>query len=325
MTKLLYTVDNLVSEVRSMLDETNVDSISTSDDILPSLNRAQDYAFDIYARTYPEPILGYSTLTLTGGTQEYSIPDTAFEDRVLKVEMLIGSNNGGTSSREVQRVSYRDLTNYESASQSNIPYYYAVVGRKIRFVPTPTGTYNARLWYLRNPEKLVLPQGRVTIVNTVGNYVIVDSAGSDLVTESDQLGSYVNVIDGQTGEVKTTLQIANINENKITFRSVPQRSSVLKRTVNGSFASTDISQDDYLSNIQGICVPYYGSPTTNFLIAYAVAELNRKLGDDNAREEEILKKFEQQVERTWVGREKQMRVQKRNQNFGVPTKRWYYE
>ncbi len=325
MARLLYTVDNLVSEVRSVIDEQNVDSVDTDTDILPALNRAQLFAFDIYARRYPEPILAYETLTLTGGTQEYTIPETVFEDRILKVEMLIQASSAGTSSREVQRVSYRDLTNYESASQTNIPYYYAIIGRKIHFVPTPTGTYNARIWYLRNPEKLVLPQGRITVANIAGNYVILDSTGSGLTTESDQLGSYVNVIDGQTGEVRTTLQIQSINDNKITFRSVPQRSTVLNRTVAGSFDATDLALDDYLCAVDGICVPYYGQPTSNFLVAYTAAEINRKLGNDNAREEEILKKFEQQVERTWIGRERQMRVQKRSQNWGVPTRRWYYE
>ena len=37
MPRLLYTVDNLVSEVRQQVDELNRDSVSTEDDILPTL------------------------------------------------------------------------------------------------------------------------------------------------------------------------------------------------------------------------------------------------------------------------------------------------
>lgn len=325
MPNLLYTVDNLVDEVRSLIDEQNVDSVDTDRDILPSLNRAQDFAFDIYARRYPEPILKPAALAMVGDQADYPIPDEVFEDRILKVEFGIPSSaaNPHVTYRECMRVSYRDITNYESASKTNIPYYYCIFGRTIRFVPTPTGTYDARIWYLRNPEKLVPPQGRVTRINTTSNYCIVDTAGSSLTTESDQLGSYVNWVDGQTGEIKATLQIAILNENKVTFRSSPLRATVLNRTV-ASAIPDDAELDDYLSPVDGICVPYYGRPTCNFLIQYTAAEITRKLGGE-AVVEEVLKKFEEQVEKTWIGRERQMRVQKRSQNWGVPTRRWFYE
>jgi hypothetical protein len=324
MSRVLYTVDNLVEEVRSLTDEQNLDSVDTVADILPALNRAQDVAFDIYARKYPEPILTNAPLALVNGQQEYTIPEDVFEDRILKIEIFVPSGSAGTY-RDIQRISYRDISNYESASKTNIPYYYAIYGRKIRFVAQPTGTFNARIWYLRNPERLVLPQGRITFVNTQNNYIIVDAIGSDLTTESDQLGSYVNVVDGQTGVIKKTLQISSIQENKIVFRTVPLRQP-LNRTVSGSFTDTDISPDDYICAIEGICVPYYGRPTSNFLIAHAVKEIAAiKLGGELGAIQSVVDSFEKQVERTWVGREKQMRIQKRSQNWGVPTRRWYFQ
>lgn len=325
MPQLLYTVENLVDEVRAQLDEQNQDSISTTSDILPALNRAQDFAMDIYATHYPEPILANETLALTDAVSDYDIPESVFEDRVLKMDMFIPSGSAGVSYREVQRISYRDISNYESASKTNIPVYYCIIGRSIRFVPTPTGTYSARMWFLRNPEKLVMPQGRITLLNAAGNYVIVDEAGADLTTESDQLGSYVNVVDGQTGVIKGTLQISLIASNRITFRTVPTRTSVLNRTVGGSLSNLGIAADDYLCAIDGICVPYYGRPTNNFLIQYAVSELTRKLGGEADLEERILDKFEKQVMRTWAGRETTLRIKKRAQTWGVPTRRWYYE
>src|ERR1043166_4493882 len=162
MSRLLYTVSNLVSEVRQQLDELNSDSVDTTLDILPSLNRAQDYAFDVLARRYKEPILAPADLTLVGGQAEYDIPENVFEDRILKIEAAIPSGVGARRTyREIDRIGYNDLTDYESASQTNVPYYYCIYGRTIRFVPTPTGTYSTRYWYLREPEKLVLPQGRI--------------------------------------------------------------------------------------------------------------------------------------------------------------------
>lgn len=310
MARLLYTVDNLVSEVRSLLDEQNQDSVDTAIDILPALNRAQDYAFDTYARKYPEPLLAHEPLTLVSGTSEYDMPEDTFEDRILKVEIQIGSEY-----TPVERISYRDISDYETSTTSSVPLYYCIVGRKLRFVGTPSGSYPARIWKLRAVEKLVLPQGRLTRISVGSRYVIVDATGSDLTTESDQLGSYVNVVDGQTGEIKATLQIANLQSNKVTFRSSPIRSSVLGRTVVGDLPAT-ITEDDYLCAIDGICVPYFGQPMCNFIIRQAHAELSGlKLGGDMSAEEQAIDRFEKQVERAWVGREKSMRIQRRSRTW----------
>lgn len=326
MAKLLYTTQNLVDEVRSQLDEENQDSIDTSRDILPALNRANDYAFDIYSHRYPEPILQHTVLELNGTDQEYDIPENIFEDRLLKVEIQMPTTDGFRATyREVQRISYSDLALYESSSQTNIPYYYAVVGRKLRFVPAPSGTFDARIWSLKQIEKLVLPQGRITVVNSVSNYIIVDSAGSSLTTEADQLGSYVNLVDGQTGEIKGSMQIQILADNKITFRTTPTRSAVLNREIQGDLSDIEVSLDDYICAIDGSCISYFGTPTNNFLIQYAVAELTRKLGGSADMEEKVLEKFEKQVERNWVGRETTRRVKKRSQSWGVPVRRWEFE
>lgn len=322
MSQLLYTVDSLVEEVRSQLDEQNRDSVTQSE-ILAVLNRAQNFAFDILSRKYPEPILSYRTLDIVANQQEYTLPEDVFEDRVLKVEMRLPSGNGATF-REVQRISYRDIFNYESGTQTNIPYYYACFGRKIRLTPIPSGAYDARMWYLRNPEKLVMPQGRITIVNDTSNYIDVDQAGEDLTTESDNYGSYVNIIDGQTGEIKGTLQIQTISNDRITFRTSPTRSSVLNRTIGTALVDATAVPDDYISIISGTCVPYYGNPTANFLIQFTVSEIVRKLGGESDKEQAILDKFEKQVERTWAGRETTLRIKKKSRIWGVPARRWWF-
>ena len=327
MSSLLYTVDNLIQEVRSQIDESNTDSISTEDDILPALNRAQDYAFDILARKYQEPILAYTTLTINSTDIEYDIPEDVFEDRIQKLEIIIPASGAQASYREIQRISYRDISNYESSSKSNTPYYYCIIGRKIRLVPGPTGTYNIRMWYLRNPETLVPPQGRLTVVNTASNYIVVDNAGALLTTEADQLGSYINIIDGQTGVLKGTFQVQVLSDNKVTLRSTPLRTTVLNRTVSGSLLDADsqpiVALDDYIAPIQGTCVPYYGKPICNFLIQYAAAELVRKLGGAADQEEKILEKFEKQVEKNWAGRETQLRIKKKSSSWGNPINRWW--
>lgn len=319
---ILYTVEDLVTAVRQQLDEQNRDSVSTDLDILPTLNRGADHAFDILARKYPEPILQYTTLDLQSGVSEYDIPEDIFEDRILKLETEIPVGSSGRSHFvELNRISYRDISNYESVATSSFPLYYCIIGRKIRILPQPSGVFDARMWSIRSPEKLVMPQGRITLLNSAQNYVIIDSVGSDLTTETDQLNSYLNVVDGQTGEIKGTLQAQSIVDNKITFRTVPTRISVLNRTVTGVLADVTVNQDDYLCVSSGTCVPYYGKPTSNFLIQFAVAEITRKLGGQSQDEEAVLKKFEEQIEKTWVGRQIDLRVKKKSNNWGISARR----
>lgn len=325
MPSILFTVDDLVLQTRQMLDEMNRDSVSTDDDILPALNRGQLYAFDILTRRYPDPILAHQVLKSVGAQEEYDIPENVFEDRVQKLETIIPSTLGRGTFRELQRISYRDLSLYESASLTNVPLYYCVVGRKLRIIPASSGAYDFRMWYLRNPESLVSPQGRINMLTPAQNYVILDSVGSSLTTESDQLGSYVNLVDGQTGEIRGTLQIQILAANKVTFRAAPTRTTVLNRPVSGSLSSLNPQQDDYLAPVTGTCVPFFGQPVSNFLIQFAVAEISRKLGSAADAEEKVLEKFEKQISSTWAGRETQLRIKKRNPNFGVPTKRWFYE
>lgn len=324
MAGLLYTVQNLIEEIRSQLDEDNTDSIDTDRDILPALNRAQKYAFDILARKYPEPLLRYSTLALTANVAEYSIPEDVFEDRIQKLEVEMPSSNGKSAFVEVTRISYRDLTRQESTCNSPSPTYYAIFGRTMRLVPAPNGAFNIRMWSLRNPEKLVLPQGRITVVNTANRYVTVDSQGEDLSTETDQLGSYVNFIDGQSGLIKGSAQIQILSNNRVTFRSSPLRSTVLGRTISGDLTDLGIENDDYLAPIDGTCVPYYSEPVANFMIEYSIAALTNKLEGDSNSLKGLLDNLEKQVERTWVGRESTLRVKRKSNAWNRPSRQYWW-
>ena len=318
MARKLYTVQEIATSVRARLDEMNRDSIDDERDILPALNRALEYAVDIYARHYPDPYIASTTVQLVNGQQDYDMPENVFEDRVVKVD-LKGTTN---YYQDIVRVSYRDLANYETEGTTATPFYYATVGRTLRVIPTPAGTYSLRIWYIQNPEQLVLPQGRVTVVNTTSNYIVVDSPGSQLTTESDQLESYVNIINSKTGEIRATLQIASIDDGRVTFRTIPSRSEVLGLPIAGAVTALNVSKDDYICICTGICVPYLSSPTSNFMIQFAVAELARQLGVNGQEEEQVLQKFEDQVKKTWSGREPTTRIAKRSQAFGTNIRKW---
>jgi hypothetical protein len=311
----METVDDLISAVRSQLDETNTDALNDTTDILPALRRGQDYAVSVLARNYPDPLMAHTSVSLTAGTAEYAIPEDAYEDRISRIE--IETSTGVY--QEVRRVSYQDITQYETSANSSIPLVYCIVGRKYRFAAAPSAGVTARVWYVRNPDKLMKPQGRITVISAGSNYLVVDVAGSDLDTVSTNLESYINVIDGQTGEVRTSYQIQSISDTRITMRSSPIRSSVLGRTISGTVDTDDVSRDDYICSVEGTCVVQpLGATITNFIIQYAVNELTRRAGGDTQSESQMLDSLEKQVQRTDNGRESTLRVQNRSRAWQRP-------
>lgn len=315
MARRLYTTSNIVAEIRAQIDESNVDAVDDTRDIFPSMNRALDYASSVLAKRYPDPFIRALSLPVEAGEQEVELPEDCFEDRILKLEV-----NTGGSFQELRRVSFYDIGNNETTSPISIATAYAVVGRNIRLDSPSLGTYPLRIWYMRQPEELVPVQGRITAINIANNYVIVDSIGSGISTESDTLESYVNIVDGQTGLIKQTLQCQGLVNDRITFRPLPTRGTVLNRTIDGAVADT-IQLDDQVCPVQGTCVPEFSQPLSNFIIQYSVAEITRKLGGDAQTEESILKKFESQVSGTWSGRENTTRVKLRSNSLSSSSRR----
>lgn len=304
------TTNNLIEDCRSLLDEQNQESIDDEDDILPALNRGQDLAANILARHYESPLLAYVAVTLNSSDQEYDIPEDAFEQRIEKVEINI---NGSYS--ECRRVSYRDATALESTASASIPLFYSEVGLKYRLFPKPTGSYAARVWYLKDPAPLAKEQGTITSINSGSNYIVVSDLGSDLTTTNDSFNSYVSFIDGQTGKIKGACQIQTISGSRITFKTSATRSTVLNQTISNSIPST-VEQDDLICVVGSTCVPLLKKPFSQYMIDFAVSELlNIKLGIPSDLAEQRTKQLEKIVEKSWVGREQYLRVKNVSPHF----------
>lgn len=326
MAGQVRTVQNLVEEVRSLLDEDDTVAVNDTADILPSLNRAQAVAANILSRHYDSPLLKTKIISTSSGQSLYPIPEDAFEERLEKVECAVGS-----SFYPVKRISYRDISLYETSQATSIPYYYTVIGNQFKVLPGANGQYDLRVWYHQDPAPLVLPQGQITSINTASNYVLVDSVGSSLTTESDQLNSYVNLIDGRTGRIKATMQIQSIQDTQIVFKTVPTRTTVLDTPVSSDLSAlvdseglaVVVEQDDYLCTVKGSCIPFFKNPFSNYLVQYAIAEIRRKLGDPSDMEERVKADLFQLVERSWVGREQSLRVSRQNSKWGFPIRRFW--
>ena len=273
----------------------------------------------ILTKHYPEPYLAEYVFDIVSSRPNYTIPEDSWSDMVTKIEVF---QPGQKYRYEVERAKYRDATKFRADSRPNVPNYYIIRGREVELIPQPSGTYDGVMWYVKAPEKLVSQQGRITRVFAADNRILVDSKGDDLSTDPDTLGSWVNIVDGQTGRIKATVQIKNFDGTQgIIFKSniadniLTPAGKILNRTPteqlvtvvdnNGDLA---IHPNDYICSIKGTCVPYFFQPARNFIISHAAADCGRAVGipsDSMYRERE---RFEKEIRSAWVGREAALRV-----------------
>ena len=306
---LLFTVNDLVSQVRDQLQEENTGTVSDST-ILSALNRGNSYAWDIYARHYPDPLIVHSSVTLNSAKTGFQIPSDAFEQRIQKVDIV---QSGLTY--ELERLSYRRTSQFRNSSAGARPVGYSLQGRFVEVLPSSNSSaFSYECYYVRRPDQLRLQQGRISQLTAVAgsddSTIVVDAIGSSLSTTDSYL-KYVNFVNSHTGEIRGSAEIKSLSGTKITFKQTPTRTSVLGRTISGDIPS-DLEVDDYITDINGSCVVFLQQPTTNFLIQYAVSEIRRALGYDQGQDQNVLKTFENQIEHTWAGRESSSRVKRKN-------------
>lgn len=319
-----FTVHDLVSAVRSQLNEDNRYAVSTASDVLPALNRAQSFVAEIYGRSYQDALLVPYEVPFISGQGDYELPEGIFGDRVVRVEIVIPF----AGSVPVPRVSAYEQHKFEAGINiaTPTPSAYMIHKRNIRFLPKPTAAYSFRIWATQAPEPMVLDWGRIATIDSVNNYIVVDAlGGSDEAagvptTSMDDLSCYINLVDAQTGIIKGTMQAKTIVDNKITFKSDlgTGRTTVWNDPIITEIPTT-LELDDYICSVAGTCIPTLDGVAINFMIQYAVSELRRKLGDDSAvLEKQILDDFEKQVKSTWAGRDQATRITKKSRFLASP-------
>lgn len=305
-----------------MLDEDNEANL-TDTAILDALNRAQDVASNILTRHYEDPMITSEEFTPDAGVSEFDIPERALEERLEKVEVRI---NGYYA--PLERVSYRDISRFETDTTAAAPRAYVVTGNTYRLLPAASTSNPVRIWYSKAPLPLVKCEGRIIGTGVNGSsqsYVTLDSIGSSLSTSNTNLTNYVNLIDGDSGLVKATMQIIDIDPScdRVTFKATPDRTSVLNQDTTGTLPAT-VEQDDYLSLVTGTCVPFFKKPNSNFVMQRAVYDIKaNKLGEPTDAIARLDAELQKQVERSWTGREKTLKVHGDNVNWSrVFRRRW---
>lgn len=300
----MQTTNDLMRILRSKLQESNSSKVSDQE-LLDALNVAQDECFNLVARRYPDSLAANIDLTVDSDGI-FTIPEDAFEQRLTRV-YRVRSN----ISYQLDREDYREIDRWQGVT--GVPTHYAILRNKGYIVPTPTVSgYTYRASYLQDVPPLVQEQGLIDDFAVAGGgnaQVTVSSLGSRITADTSSLDRFVNVIDGQSGLIKATLEVKSIDTTTgvVVFKATPTRTKVYNRTVSSDIPS-DIEQEDYLCTADGSCVLFFKKPNSNYILQHATTEIKRSLGMDAQLEEMALSRYEENIEKLNSGRENTHKV-----------------
>ena len=301
-------VDDLVLEVRDVIDENNTADLP-DDELLRFLNRAQKKLARLVSRHSPDLFKRETILTSTGSAG-VEVPDLSLGFTVTDV-----ATQSGNVWYPQQRRGLKEMTEWENGSGTNLPLWYSCFGRSLRFYPTSQAGTVHRIRYQYRPPELVKSLGRVVdfgLSGAGGSLVTVtlDTLSSSLSTTVDNLSAFVNLVDSLTGEVRATLQVANINtsQNLLTFKSGSLGRSVVHGLPVSSALPVDLAKDDYLCSAAGVCVPLLFQDYDDYLVAHAACEVKKKLGESVQEDQANLSGLEEDLRLSWAGREAYKRV-----------------
>jgi len=306
------TVNDMLRQVRDQIQEDNQNSVDNPM-ILDCLNRGQDYAADLLANNYPDPLIKIESATLNSDNT-ITLPENIFEERLQDVSVVVGSIE-----RQLERINYNEVSRYTGST--GCPIAYNIRERKIYLYPAnAASSYSYKIAYVREVEEMVEVYGRITsavqVDGVANSYVTLDEAADSRITTSGAYAKYVNIVDSHTGEIKCTMQVNAIqtDRKKLTFKMTfagSDRTTVLNRDIDDDLPDS-VEPDDYICPVTGTGVLYFDKPMTNFVIQYAVLEIRRSLNYDISLEEKALSKTEEQVKDIWTNRKNTIRIVKKN-------------
>jgi hypothetical protein len=329
MARNRQLVDNLVSEVRSLMGERNTDgAISDVEDVLPALNAGLVNASSILARAYPDNLIGNTLQSMSASTNTYGLPEDILENKVLKIEIAIQRGGSGSGIfQEITRVKATELSRYDLVQAVSIPSVWALTGDGIVVAPTQNSSFPIRIWYCKTPPALAVNWGRITQVNEISTSVRVDAINEEISTDVTSLDSYVSIIDGQTGKVKGVLQVSSTVDGTlplITFRTSRAPSeiqSIDSQAVLVSLVGLGVEAGDYLCAAPNTCICTLREPVSSYITRYAAITLNEPLGNDNQVLLKLESDFEKNVSKQWIGQENTARIGVRNGAWGGSSNR----
>lgn len=155
-------LDKLIEQARRQTENEDVSSTIgiATEEFIQYFNDAQDRLQSAISSTYPNVFLSEQIITLTSGTEAYSIPDNLFLDsRIVNVEISLTGNSQDFT--PLRPITYKNRGTYESES----PYGYIRKNGQILVNGVYRGSgATIRVTYERALDNLDIRRGAISVV-----------------------------------------------------------------------------------------------------------------------------------------------------------------
>lgn len=298
---MMLTVQELLNDVVSRIDINNRKSMTQEADLMPAINRAWGRTVATIALKSEEYFMAtqvYDTISVgEDGDQFVLVPEDALHQRIMSVEYVWPSEGVDPCWHKAQLINQQEAYKYRDLSTDlteDITWF--VMGRKLFLISSET-ILKVKVHYVKRPPSLVLPQGQIYAYDETQKLLVVSALGADLSLQISDAGNFINIVDGQTGDIKSTHQILSMDgTTKLYIRETPLRTNFRGLPLTGSFPAT-LEIDDYICLGTGTCVVPFEDPVYSTLLEIAVAELDAKMGEgDKEVARRTLKEFEKKVD-----------------------------
>jgi hypothetical protein len=157
---------------------------------------------------------------------------------------------------------------------------------------------------------MAVSQGKILDVIDATS-VELDAVGEDITQSTDEDGSLLSVIDGQTGLLKGVMQVASAPDevtNIVTFKSSPTITTVDNVTVDTSLVTIEAAAGDYVCVAPNSCLCQIKQPFTSYMIQYAFALIQQVNGADVQMAYAALNRLEKFIKTMDKGKAANLRV-----------------
>ena len=317
---MLDAVEDLIQQVRDVTDEDNAEDVSDAF-IIRMLNRAQQDLVSEITRKYNPQFMNEVVLTAKDFAADSSgvarVADLSKYMSSVAFKINSVDSRIGDAWTPVRQVPFSHTLALDTKTGTSLPVIYSMQGSRIYVYPNVDTLVQLRIRYQMRPPKLVATEGR--IVEWTANTITLNKAPSSISELEDDLLNYINIIDQFTGQIKVTLQVNEIlNEKEITIKTTDVRDTIFGLPVSAAIPE-DISSEDLICHAAGTCIPFLVSDLTNYHVEIAAFHVKRALGTVDTPDFQERDRVIERVSKLWSGRENTMKI---NRTRSFPLYSW---
>lgn len=318
---MLDAVEDLIQQVRDVTDEDNVEDVSDAF-IIRMLNRAQQDLVSEITRKYNPQFMNEVILTSSNFTADSSgvarVADLSKYMSSVAFKINSVDSRIGDAWTPVRQVPFSHTLALDTKTGTSLPVIYSMQGNRLYVYPNVDTLVQLRIRYQMRPPKLVATEGRITEWNLTAGTISLNKAPSSISDSEDDLLNYINIIDQFTGQIKVTLQVNEILNEKITIKTTDVRDTIFGLPVSAAIPE-DISSEDLVCHAAGTCIPFLVSDLTNYHVEIAAFHVKRALGTVDTPDFQERDRVIERVSKLWSGRENTMKI---NRTRSFPLYSW---